>query len=103
MWILSIGRNILENQYSIAEAKNKLPSIVHSVEKGPSVKLTRRGQPVAVLLSIQEYERLNRKKDNFWNALKAFRKIIEKEGVDIFDADFKGLRDFSSGREVDWS
>ena len=93
----------MENQYSIAEAKNKLPSIIHSVERGPSVKLTRRGRPVAVLLSIQEYERLSQKKKDFWLALKSFRKIAEKEGIEISNADFKGLRDYSPGREVDWS
>ena len=93
----------MENQYSIAEAKNKLPSIIHSVEKGPSVKLTRHGKPVAVLLSIQEYERLNLKKQEFWRALKTFRKLIEKEDIVISNADFKRLRDSSPGREVDWS
>jgi prevent-host-death family protein len=93
----------LENQYSIADAKNKLPSIIHSVEKGPSVKLTRRGRPVAVLLSIQEYEQLSRKKEGFWRALKDFRKQAEREGVEISNSDFEGLRDNSAGREVDWS
>ena len=93
----------MENQYSIAEAKNKLPSIIHSVEKGPPVKLTRRGRLVAVLLSIQEYERLSQKKEGFWRALKAFRQLAEKEGVEISNADFEGLRDYSPGREVDWS
>jgi len=93
----------LENKYSIAEAKNKLPSIIHSVEKGPSIKLTRRGRPVAVLLSIQEYQRLSQKKEGFWRALKAFREIAEKEGIEISNADFQGLRDYSQGREVDWS
>ena len=91
------------NQYSIAEAKNKLPSIIHSVEKGPSVKLTRRGRPVAVLLSIQEYERLSQRKEGFWRALKSFRKLAEKDGIEISNADFEGLRDYSPGREVDWS
>ena len=93
----------MENQYSIAEAKNKLPAIIHLVERGPSVKLTRRGRPVAILLSIQEYERLSQKKMDFWLALKSFRKIAEKEGIEISNADFKGLRDYSPGREVDWS
>ncbi len=93
----------MENQYSIAEAKNKLPSIIHSVEKGPLVKLTRRGRPVAVLLSIQEYERLSQKKKGFWLALKSFRKLAEGEDIEISNTDFKGLRDYSPGREVDWS
>lgn len=93
----------MENQYPIGEAKNKLPSIIHSVEKGPSIKLTRHGKPVAVLLSIQEYERLILKKQGFWSALKTFRELTEKEDVAISDSDFKSLRDSSPGREVDWS
>jgi len=88
----------MQKQFSIAEAKNKLPTIIHSVEKGPSVELTRRGKPVAVLLSIQEYERLSRKYTGFWNAFSEFRrKEAEDEGIEISDRDFKGLRDLSSG------
>jgi hypothetical protein len=59
--------------------------------------LTRRGKPVAVLLSIQEYERLSRKYTGFWNALSEFRRKVEDEGIEIFDTDFNGLRDLSSG------
>ena len=92
-----------KQHYSIAEAKTKLPSIVHMVEKGPSVKLTRHGKPVAVLLSIQEYERLGQKQGNFWNSLATFRKTMVKEGIEITDSDFKGLRDLSEGREVELS
>ena len=91
----------MENQFSIAEAKNRLPSIIHYVEKGPYVKLTRRGKPVAVLLSIQEYERLSRKYSGFWSALSAFRQNIQDKGIEISDMDFDGLRDTSAGREVE--
>ncbi len=91
----------MENQFSIAEAKNRLPSIIHYVEKGPYVKLTRRGKPVAVLVSIQEYERLSRKYSGFWSALSAFRQNIQDEGIEISDMDFDGLRDTSAGREVE--
>ncbi len=91
----------MQNQFSIAEAKNRLPSIIHYVEKGPYVKLTRRGKPVAVLLSIQEYERLSRKYSGFWSALSAFRQNIQDEGIEISDMDFDGLRDTSAGREVE--
>lgn len=91
----------MEAQYTIAEAKNKLPSIIHSVEKGRPVKLTRHGQPVAVLVSIADYERLNRKGEGYWSALKVFRILMEREDVRISDADFEGLRDSSHGREVE--
>jgi prevent-host-death family protein len=88
----------MEKQITISEAKNKLPAIVHSVEKGPSVKLTRRGRPVAVLLSIKEYEALRQKRVGFWDALKVFRK--ENEDVVISDSDFEKVRDRCAGREV---
>ena len=51
----------MQKQFSIAEAKNRFPTIIHNVEKGPYVELTRRGKPVAVVLSIKEYEQLSRK------------------------------------------
>jgi len=91
----------MQREFSIAEAKNKLPSIVHLVEKGPCVKLTRRGREVAVLLSIEEYERLSRKHTGFWSAVSEFRRKLEGADVEISDADFHGLRDATSGREVE--
>ena len=91
----------MQKQFSIAEAKNRLPSIIHYIEKGPYVELTRRGKPVAVLLSIQEYERLSRKYAGFWNALSAFRQSIHDGDIEISDIDFEGIRDHFTGREVE--
>jgi prevent-host-death family protein len=91
----------MQKQFSIAEAKNRLPTIVHYVEKGPHVELTRRGKPVAMLLSIQEYERLSRKYSGFWSAVSEFRRKLEDEGIEISERDFKGLRDISFGRKVE--
>lgn len=90
----------MQKQFSIAEAKNRLPAIIHDVEKGPYVELTRRGKPVAILLSIHEYERIGRKNTGFWSALSEFRQKVVDEGIWISDDDFKGLRDISSGRDV---
>jgi len=91
----------MEKQFSIAEAKSRLPAIIHSVEHGPSVKLTRHGKPVAVLLSIREYEQLAKKKEGLWNALTHFRNSLKlkQDEVLITDADFEGLRDRTFGRE----
>ncbi|MFC1895181.1 type II toxin-antitoxin system Phd/YefM family antitoxin [Thermodesulfobacteriota bacterium] len=93
----------MEERYTIAEAKNRLPSIIHSVEKGPAVQLTRHGRPVAVLLSIKEYERLNRKREGYWRALKSWRNLMAKEGIAVADEAFEIPRDSSPGREVDLS
>ncbi len=89
----------MEKQFTIAEAKNNLPAIIHSVEDGPSVKLTRHGKQVAVLLSIHEYEQLAKNNIGFWGALSTFRSILVKEDIKISDADFEDLRDTSTGRE----
>jgi len=87
--------------YSIAEAKNLLPSIVHKVEKGLPVTLTRRGKPIAVMLSVDAYQQLSLPKVGFWKALNAFQKSLAEETVGVTDADFQGLRDNTCGREVD--
>jgi prevent-host-death family protein len=55
---MAILRVTMQKQYSIAEARDKLASIVHEVEKAGPIKLTRRGKPVAVLIAESEYERL---------------------------------------------
>jgi prevent-host-death family protein len=91
---------IMEKQFSIAEAKNKLTSIIHDVEAGTPLKLTRHGKPVAILLSIREYEKLKTKKEIFWPKLVEFRKAMDKEKVEITDDDFSNLRDSSAGREI---
>ena len=90
----------MDKQFSIADAKNKLSSIVRDVEAGNSLKITRHGKPIAVLLSIREYELLKTKKGNFWSKLMKFRQEMDREKVEITDADFMDLRDSFSGREV---
>jgi len=51
----------MSRRYSIAEARIRLPRIVDQAEAGIEVELTRRGQPVAVLVSCREFERLQGK------------------------------------------
>lgn len=43
---------------SIADAKNRLPALIHQAEAGETVTISRRGKPVAVVLSVDEYARL---------------------------------------------
>lgn len=93
----------MEDQYTIADAKNKLPAIIHSVETGQAVKLTRHGRPVAVLMSIKDYQRFNRKKEGYWSALNSWRKNVENEVIVVTGEEFENIRDDSSGREVDFS
>lgn len=43
---------------SIADAKNQLPALVHQAEAGRAVTISRRGKAVAVMVSVDEYVRL---------------------------------------------
>ena len=90
----------MEKLISIAEAKNKLPSLVHEVENGPPAILTRYGKKVAVLLSIADYEKSNLGKQGFWSALMDWRKAMDDDNTAFSDDDFTGLRDRTPGRNV---
>ncbi len=74
----------MQRDFSISQTKRNFSSIVHEVEEGSSVRLTRRGKPVAVLLSIHEYERLNQEKpeSDFLEDRVASRQTIGKEGIE---------------------
>lgn len=60
-------------QYSIAQAKDKLTQIIRSAEEGQLVEITRRGEPVAVILSMDEYRSLVQTPQNFGETVLAFR------------------------------
>ena len=55
---ISMYTGEMSKQYSIADARRNLPSLVDEAEAGSEVQLTRRGRAVAVLVSVEEYQRL---------------------------------------------
>ena len=89
-------------RYSIAEARQKLAAIVHELEQKAMVEITRRGEPVAVLLSMREYRRLHSPNARFWQAYEAFRRQVNLSRLNLEPSIFAGLRDQSPGREVRW-
>jgi prevent-host-death family protein len=87
-------------RYSIARARAELPGLVRAVERGASVEITRRGEPVAVMLSPSERDRLVAARRTFSEAYDAF---LSRHAADLpivgrryFDA----TRDRSPGRKV---
>ncbi len=88
----------MTKQYSISQARNSLPSLVHAVEDGASVELTRRGRPVAVLVSISAYDRLTRKRPDLWSGIERFRAETDLEALDV-EQILDGVRDRSPGAE----
>ncbi len=89
-------------QYSIAKARNHFTSLVRAVEHESAIELTRRGKPVAVILSIPEYERLLARQPGFWETYSAFKKQVNLEELGIEPDTFADLRDRSPGRELCW-
>jgi cellobiose PTS system EIIB component len=88
------------SRYSVAEAKNQLPELLREVQKGNSVEITKHGEPVAVVLSVGDYQRLlNKKKaSSFLNKITALRESDNFEALG--EDDLKDVRDKSTGRET---
>jgi len=98
MYIMYICRNVAT--YSIAEARSRFPSLVDEAESGIDVELTRRGRPVAVLVSRRELERLRGKRLHFSDAYRTFLERHSLEEIGVED-DFVGsVRDKTTGRKV---
>lgn len=90
----------MSQRYSIAEARSRLPAIVDQAESGAEVELTRRGRPVAVVVSRAQLERLRGARSHFGDA---YRKFIERYALNDVgvDADFaSSTRDRGVGRKV---
>lgn len=86
--------------YSIAEARDALAELVHEAEQGRAVSLTRRGKPVAAIVSVKDLERLRGVHASFWDTLVAFRAKADLKGLWTGGDPFEGVRDRSAGRRV---
>jgi prevent-host-death family protein len=49
------------NEWQIQEAKSKFSALIHDAQDSPQT-ITRHGEPVAVVLSASEYDRLSKRK-----------------------------------------
>jgi len=86
-------------RHALAKGDPVLDAVLHEAESGP-VELTRDGEPVAVVLSMADYERLRSgQKLSFWEAAQRFREQTDLAELDI-DGALAGVRDPSPGREV---
>jgi prevent-host-death family protein len=89
---------------SVADAKNHLTRLIYEAESGKHVHITRRGKPVAVLLSEDEYARLcqSRERRNFWDLIVEMRSDPEFEPVGWTPEEVDSWRDRRSGRDFEW-
>ncbi len=91
----------MAKRYSIADARNSLPRLVREAQSGQAVELTRRGEPVAVLIGRQQYERLTSRFRGFSKAYRDFTRGCDLGELAIDPNElFGGIRDDTRGREV---
>jgi prevent-host-death family protein len=100
---ISGHERVAMKETSIREAKSSLTRVLREVERGRPVRLTRRGKPIAVLLSERQYERLvaARQPDrDFFRFLSGWRREVIAKGLSFLsDEELAALRDRSPGRE----
>jgi prevent-host-death family protein len=99
---MAMSQGDAPKRYSIADARDHLARLVHEAERGTRVELTRRGRPVAVVLSLPAYERLTngqRERPDFWSAYERWRESVDLAELDITPDVFPAPRDRSPGRE----
>jgi prevent-host-death family protein len=91
---------VAQRNYSVAEARQNLPRLIRDAERGRAVQITRRGEPVAVLLSASGYRALAGERTSFVATVRALRARHAVERLGIGEQEFQGLRDPAPGRRV---
>lgn len=91
----------MTERHSIAEARRNFPSLVHDAENGKAVEITRRGEPVAVLIGHHVFERLAAGRRGFSEAYREFADSVDLRELELDPEELFGdLREEASGREV---
>ncbi len=85
---------------SIAETRDQLPKLIREVEGGEPVRITRRGHPVAVLVSEAEFRRLTDSSPALLDDYQRWRSAWRPEDCTLPDRYFESLRDTQPGRDV---
>jgi prevent-host-death family protein len=85
----------MDKTYSIAEARNDLSGVVREAEAGRPVTLSRRGKPVAVVVSAEDYARFSPRRPSLAEAVDRFRR---DNAVALDDEEWLAPRDRASGR-----
>lgn len=90
----------MAKRYSIAEARANLPTIVDQAQAGHEIELTRRGEPIAVVISLREFERLRGVRARFGDAYQRFLSTHALADVGLDEGDLDVPREPSAGRAV---
>lgn len=89
---------------SIADAKNNLSQLIHQLETGEAIHLTRYGKPVAVLMSENQYQRAIGTNKSLNSAILNWRnQLNQNDDIGFNDKELQAIREESKkGREFTW-
>lgn len=90
----------MSKRYSVSAARAHLSDILDEVEGGKEVELTRRGRPVAVILSSESYDALRREQTNFADAYRAFTARHAPAEIALESHFYDSFRDRAPGRKI---
>ncbi len=88
--------------FTIAQARNHFPGLIHDAEKGNPVEITRRGKPVAVLVSVDAYRQMASSRPRFWDVVSNFRDRIKAGRPGLGPKDLRDPRETGPGRDFKW-
>ncbi len=89
----------------ITEAKNTFTALVHQVEGGEVVHLTRHGRPVAVILSEVEYQELRQHsapRGDLLDFVRDWRGDLPGDWRGLSDREIDAARDPAPGTDFAW-
>lgn len=89
----------------ITEAKNTFTALVHQVEGGEVVHLTRHGRPVAVILSEVEYQELRQHstpRGDLLDFVRDWRGDLPETWCGLSDSEIDAARDRARGLDFAW-
>lgn len=84
----------MPRRFSVAEVRDHLPRLVHEVEGGEAVEITRRGEAVAVLIDMATWRGMKLQQHDPFAALQGYWGGLAADAEDLDPAQiFDGCRD----------
>ncbi len=102
LYMRHLAEAAIAEQFSIADARSRFPQLIHRAEKGRPVAITRRGKPVAMIVSAADYERLTKERPSLWATIVAFRRKYDVDRTGLDSRELRDLRDRAPGRKFKW-
>jgi prevent-host-death family protein len=94
----------MTKRYSITETRRQLSGLVRRAEAGKPVQITRRGEPVAVIVSLEQAASVGKApRRQLGDVIRELRQKIERDpSLAIEPEDWLPPRDKSPGRDFHW-